>query len=142
MSIAHSVSTDSTSSSTHANEQPIDPSNILYNDHQNYQIIFSNDSRFFDTSLHLFKSYSDLGYIPIENKKFKKRLFSTTTTTTPSTFKSSSTGHHNRWKSKATGFNNGHTKDDDTLKPSFTRNNGKRILYIYILRNAILYLLI
>jgi len=80
MSTTHSIDTDSTSSSNTMptrswNEQQIDPSNILYNDHQNYQIIFTNDSRFFDTSLHLFKSYRDLGYIPLDNKKSKKKVY-------------------------------------------------------------------
>jgi len=77
MSITRSISTNSTSSSNitptvQPNGQRIDPSNILYNDHQNYQTIFTNDSRFFDTSLHLFKSYCDLGYIKLHNKKSKK----------------------------------------------------------------------
>jgi len=80
MSITRSISTNSTSSSNitptvQPNGQRIDPSNILYNDHQNYQTIFTNDSRFFDTSLHLFKSYCDLGYIKLHNKKSKKNLF-------------------------------------------------------------------
>jgi hypothetical protein len=61
-------------STAHQNEQPIDPSNILYNDRQNYQVIFTNDSRFFDTSLHLFKSYCDLEYIKSDKKKSRKSL--------------------------------------------------------------------
>jgi len=127
MSVTRSTSTDSTSSSNtmpviQLNDQQIDPSNILYNDHQNYQIIFTNDSRFFDTSLHLFKSYCDLGYIQLDNKKSKKHLFSTST----NTLKKQSNGNNNRKKSKRPGFNSDQNIDGNnngTLKPSLSRND-------------------
>jgi len=127
MSVTRSSSTDSLSSSnttaiTQLNEQQIDPSNILYNDHQNYQIIFTNDCRFFDTSLHLFKSYRDLGYIQLDDKKSKKHLFSTST----STLKTESNGNTNRKKSKRPGFSSNQHIDGNnngTLKPQLSRND-------------------
>jgi len=130
MSTTHSIDTDSTSSSNTMptrswNEQQIDPSNILYNDHQNYQIIFTNDSRFFDTSLHLFKSYRDLGYIPLDNKKSKKSLFSTSTNPPP---KSQSNGTNRRTKSKRTGFSSYPNIDGNnngtSQSPSSKSNEG------------------
>ena len=107
-----------------SNEQGMDPSNILYNDHQNYQTIFSNDSRFFDTSLHLYKSYRKLGYIPIDNKKSKKSKVPNATHIS----KAQSNGHSNHVRSKSTGArtnhqSNGHT--DGTLKAEVPRRNGK-----------------
>ncbi len=131
MSISNSISTtDSTSSSnamptTQSNEQPIDPSNLLYNDHQNYEIIFTNDSRFFDTSLHLFQSYHKLGYIQTDNKKLKKPFFSTST----NTLKPQVNGQKHRSRSKPTGFRSNHNLDGNnngTLKPPFSRDHGKR----------------
>ncbi|CAF2396789.1 unnamed protein product [Rotaria sp. Silwood2] len=106
MSLKHSVSTNSTSSSATVptmppNEETFDPSNILYNDRQNYQIIFSNDSRFFDTSLHLFKSYCELGYVQLDNKKSKRNSYASSSTNAP---KPPSNGLSSRWRPKPTGF--------------------------------------
>jgi hypothetical protein len=131
MSVTHSVGTDSTSSSTQPNEQLMDPSNILYNDHQNYHTIFTNDSRFFDTSLHLFKSYCNLGYIQLDDKKSNKSLFPNSTNTLKPP---QSNGHHNRWRSKPTGFSTNHDingHDDGTLKPPFPRRNGKDLFVFF-----------
>lgn len=121
MSVTNSISTNSTSSSTHPNEQQIDPSNILYNDHQNYQIIFTNDSRFFDTSLHLFKSYCDLGYVKYDEKKPKKNVYVTPT----NPLQPQSNGHNSHWRPKPTGFSSTHDKTLKPSKTSFSRNNGK-----------------
>ena len=75
-----SVSTDSTSSSNtmptnRLNEQQMDPSNILYNDHQNYQIIFTNDSRFLIQVFIYINSYRKSGYIQSDNIKNRKKSF-------------------------------------------------------------------
>jgi hypothetical protein len=126
MSVTKSVSTDSTSSSTQMNEQQMDPSNILYNDHQNYHTIFTNDSRFFDTSLHLFKSYCDLGYIQLDDKKSQKSSFSNSINTLKPP---QSNGYHSRWRSKPTGFSTNH---DGTLKPPFSRSNGKYLFFFFL----------
>ena len=74
MSLKHSASIDSTSSTaTMATVSPqIDQANGLYEDRDHFQAIFSNDSRFFDTSLHLFKSYCMLGYIQSNEEKPRK----------------------------------------------------------------------
>ncbi|CAF0990123.1 unnamed protein product [Rotaria sordida] len=126
MSLKYSASTNSISSSTTVptiplNEETIDPSNILYNDRQNYQIIFSNDSRFFDTSLHLFKSYCDLGYIQLDNKKSKRISYASSST---NTFKSQSNGF-NRWRLKPPAFSsnqNIHGSPRESVnKPPFIR---------------------
>jgi len=126
MSVTRSSSTDSLSSSnttaiTQLNEQQIDPSNILYNDRQNYQIIFTNDSRFFDTSLHLFKSYCGLGYIQVDNKKLRKNLFSSST----NTLKPLPNGANTRSRPQSSGFSSNHDvrrNSNGTLKPPFLRN--------------------
>jgi hypothetical protein len=117
-------------STAHQNEQPIDPSNILYNDRQNYQVIFTNDSRFFDTSLHLFKSYCDLEYIKSDKKKSRKSLFSSLSTNTlkplPNGVKTSS-------RPKSIGFSSNHDiqrNSNATLKPPFLRNHGKIFLFL------------
>jgi hypothetical protein len=105
------------------NEEQLDPSNILYNDHQNYQIIFTNDSRFFDTSLHLYKSYRKSGYIQSDNnKKSKKSLFPSSS----NMLKPESNGDKHHVRSKSTGFRTNHEFDgyDATLKPP--KNNGKK----------------
>ena len=133
MSLSYSASTGSTSSSntTPAYQQPngqeMDPSNILYNDHQNYQIIFSNDSRFFDTSLHLYKSYKKLGYAP-NNKKSKKSKVPTTTHPP----KAQSNGYSNHGRSKSAGFRANQEVDrykDGTLKAEVPRPNGKENIF-------------
>lgn len=132
MSLSHSISTDSTSSLNttpahqQSNEQGMDPSNILYNDHQNYRTIFSNDSRFFDTSLHLYKSYKKLGYVP-NNKKPKKSKFSSPTHLS----KAQSNGYVNHGRSKSAGFRANqevNRYNDGTLKPEVPRVNGKKNL--------------
>lgn len=123
MSATNSISTDSISSSIQMNEQQIDPSNILYNDHHNYQTIFTNDSRFFDTSLHLFKSYYDLGYIKSNDKKLKQNVYPASTDTLKPPSSLSSNGHHSRWRPKPAGFSSTH---DKTLKPTFSRNQSKQ----------------
>ncbi len=131
MSVSYSIhSTDSTSSSNtmptnQLNEQPLEQSNILYNEHQNYQIIFTNDSRFFDTSLHLFKCYRKSGYIQSDNKKPKKSLFSSST----HMLKPQSNGHNGHGRSKSAGFRTNYEVDghnDATLKSATSRNNGKK----------------
>ena len=132
MSITHSISNDSTSSSAtistiQRNDQPIDASNILYNDRQHYQTIFTNDSRFFDTSLHLFKSYRGLGYIKLDNEKPKRRLFPSSS----STLKPFSNGSNNRWQPKLAGFSSNHDihgNINGTLRPPLLRNYGNDIL--------------
>lgn len=48
-------------------------SNRLYNDRDHYEIIFKNDSRFFDTSLHLFKSYRKRDYVRIPTKTKREK---------------------------------------------------------------------
>ncbi|CAF3334073.1 unnamed protein product [Rotaria socialis] len=105
MSFKHQRRTNSTTSSNTTpslppNDETMDPSNLLYNDRQNYQIIFSNDSRFFDTSLHLFKSYCDLGYIKVDKKKSKKNPPSSSSS---NTLRPPSSGL-SRWRPKTTGF--------------------------------------
>jgi hypothetical protein len=130
MSLKYSLSTSSTSSSatmstTQPNEQPIDPSNILYNDRQHYQIIFTNDSRFFDTSLHLFKSYCDVGYIKLDNKKKRKSLLSSSST---NTLRPLSNGVNIPLRTKSIGFSSNHdnqTNSNGALKTPFLRNHGK-----------------
>lgn len=132
MSLTPSMSTSSTSSSNtnhrmQSNEQDdLDPSNRLYNDHQNYQIIFSNDSRFFDTSLHLYKSYRKLGYIQAtsRNRKNDSRLNLTNTLQTSnnnlSNTKSSGVNHHRR------NDNDDHiNNNNNTLKPQIRTSTGK-----------------
>jgi len=66
---ALSASTMTTITST---DLPNNSSNDLYDDHDHFHAIFSNDSRFFDTSLHLFKSYYALGYIQSNDEKHNK----------------------------------------------------------------------
>ena len=130
MSLSQSISTGSTSSSNtippmQLNEPEMDPSNILYNDHQNYQTIFTNDSRFFDTSLHLYKSYRKLGYIQSDKRK---PLKVTVIPPSTNTLKPQINGYHHQSRSKSTGSANNHRthlKNDETLKPQFSRNNGK-----------------
>ncbi|CAF0827327.1 unnamed protein product [Adineta ricciae] len=126
MSADRSISTNSTSSASapvskkRLNEPMIDPSNLLYNDRQHYQIIFTNDSRFFDTSLHLFKSYCDLGYIESDQKKSKKNL----PPLSSSTFKSQTSGFNSRWRPKPVGFSSNHDANGNTngfLKQPFAR---------------------
>jgi hypothetical protein len=106
------------------NESTMDPSNILYNDRENYQIIFTNDSRFFDTSLHLFKSYRDLGYIQLDNKKSKKNGYSSSS----NTMKTQTNRFNGSWRTKPSGFSSNHTANGNPngkLKSPFLRQQGK-----------------
>src|SRR4051794_12956597 len=95
MSLSHSISVDSSSSTaTMATMPPTDlannSSNGLYEDRDHFQAIFSNDSRFFDTSLHLFKSYCSLGYIQSNEGKLRKLHIPFLTR--------ASTGYKRRWR--------------------------------------------
>lgn len=146
MSLKHSIGTNSTSSSATtsqilSNESMMDPSNMLYNDRENYQIIFTNDSRFFDTSLHLFKSYCDLGYVQLDNnKKSKKNLYSSSS----NTLKPQPNRFSGGWRSKPAGFSSNHHVNENpngTLKPSFLRNHGTKF-YLKFSNNNISFILI
>ncbi|CAF1251257.1 unnamed protein product [Rotaria magnacalcarata] len=97
----NSTTSSNTTPSLLPDDETMDPSNLLYNDRQNYQIIFSNDSRFFDTSLHLFKSYCDLGYIKVDKKKSKKNPPSSSSS---NTLRPPSSGLNSRWRPRTTGF--------------------------------------
>jgi hypothetical protein len=132
MSIPHSVSVDSSSSTaTMTTISPMDlennSSNELYEDHDHFQAIFSNDSRFFDTSLHLFKSYYALGYIESNNDKQKKLHvpFLTTTTT--------SNGQKHSWRTRLLGSSHDHENHNGILKafltPTLLRKSGKSFLF-------------
>ncbi|CAF3788015.1 unnamed protein product [Rotaria magnacalcarata] len=64
MNVARSSSSSIVSDATLTqNDLANDSSNLRYENRDHFQSIFTNDSRFFDTSLHLFKSYAALGYI-------------------------------------------------------------------------------
>jgi hypothetical protein len=97
MSLVHSYSVDSTSSTAtiatlpFQNDLANNSSNGLYEDRNHFQAIFSNDSRFFDTSLHLFKSYCTLGYIQSKEEKSRKLHVPFISTT-------SFRGHKHRWR--------------------------------------------
>ena len=131
MSSTPSISTSSTSSSNATHRMPsngqddLDPSNRLYNDHHNYQIIFSNDSRFFDTSLHLYKSYRKLGYIQAssrnKNNGSRANLNATLTKPTNNIANSKSSGvihHHHDHRN--------YTDNNTTLKPPTRIANGRK----------------
>lgn len=146
MSRTLSISTDSLSSSTTMpklppNESTMDPSNILYNDRENYQIIFTNDSRFFDTSLHLFKSYRDLGYIQLDNKKSKKNGYSSSS----NTVKSQTNGFNDSWRPKPSGFSSNHMVNGNPngkLKSPFSRQQGKDFYLGKFQNNKVSFILI
>ncbi|CAF0755149.1 unnamed protein product [Adineta steineri] len=128
MSVKRSIGVNTTSpsgpmSNKRMNEPTIDPSNVLYNDTRNYQIIFTNDSRFFDTSLHLFKSYRKLGYIELDNKKSTKSLNSSSS----NTVKSHTNGTTSRWRPKPVGF----SSNDLNGKPNGTLNSPSLRHYDY-----------
>lgn len=114
MSIVRSISIDSTSST--GTMQAIDlaknSSNGLYDDGDHFQAIFTNDSRFFDTSLHLFKSYSALGYIQINDEQYRKHLAPNLQTT--------SNGHKHRWRPRLLGLNHNNDNQNGTLKAFLT----------------------
>jgi hypothetical protein len=122
MSILHSISIDSsTSTATMTTIDPPDASNDLYEDRDHFQAIFTNDSRFFDTSLHLFKSYYAMGYIPSDDEKYKKLHVPSLRTT--------SNGQKNRWRPRLLGLNHNNDNYEGTLKgfltPILLRKNGK-----------------
>lgn len=118
-----SVSSDSSSSSTTtASSRVNDSSNLLYNDRQHYQVIFNNDSRFFDTSLHLLRSYRQEGYLQLTTEKKKRRLFGSSKT--PShTLKARSNGLNGLWRTQQAGFSS-NSNINGTMKPPFARNHG------------------
>lgn len=120
----NSTASSNGSPSLPPNDDSIDPSNMLYNDRQNYQIIFSNDSRFFDTSLHLFESYRDRGYVEVEKKKSKKKP-----SYNSNNLKPSSNGFNGRWRPRTSGFSSNNTNQRNsnglTNTPSFLRNRSK-----------------
>lgn len=72
MSIRRQPSVNSSSSSQATEGVGHQESENMYNDAEHYRSIFTNDSRFFDTSLHLYRSYQRLGYIDSENGKTKR----------------------------------------------------------------------
>ncbi len=128
MSMSHSNSVDSSSSTaTMTTIPPMDlannSSNGLYDDHDHFQAIFSNDSRFFDTSLHLFKSYYALGYIESNNDKQKKPFLTTTT----------SNGQKHRWRTRLLGSGHDHENHNGILKafltPTLLRKSGKSFFF-------------
>jgi len=121
----HSSSSSNTTTSANNHEN----SNVLYNDHEHYEVIFKNDSRFFDTSLHLFKSYRKRGYLP---PKTKKRGKSPLLSVPPVLKKISSRASPNSGslgKSKLIGFNSNHNvsilPNNTTIKTTdFQRNQA------------------
>jgi hypothetical protein len=130
MSIVHSISVDSsTSTATMTTIPPIDlannSSNGLYEDRDHFQAIFSNDSRFFDTSLHLFKSYCTLGYIQSKQEKSPKVHVPFLSTTT-------SHGHKSRWRTRLLGSNHSNNHENGILKafltPTLLRKSGNLML--------------
>jgi hypothetical protein len=96
------------------------PANDLYENRDHFQAIFSNDSRFFDTSLHLFKSYVELGHIESTEKKNKKFSMASLT--------ASGNGRKHRWRPRLLGFER-HDHHNGTLKgfltPTLLRKHGK-----------------
>ena len=126
MSISHSDSIDSLAST--ATVTTISPnvlapvsSNALYEDQEHFQAIFSNDSRFFDTSLYLYKSYSKLGYIQSNMEKVRKRRFPI--------LKTSSHGYRHRWKQRLIGL--GHSRDSHPVLSTapLLRKNGNSLFF-------------
>jgi hypothetical protein len=122
----------SSSTATITTIPPIDlannSSNGLYEDRDHFHAIFSNDSRFFDTSLHLFKSYCALGYIQSNDEKHKNLQVPILTT--------SSHGHKHRWRPRLLGFNHNNDNHNGILKafltPTLFRKNGKCFFFLRI----------
>ncbi|CAF2405861.1 unnamed protein product [Rotaria sp. Silwood2] len=117
MSLLHSISIDSSSSTTTMTtlspmDIPNDSSNVLYENREHFQAIFTNDSRFFDTSLHLFKSYCALGYIQTDDAKTKRLNLPFLTTT--------SNGHRQRWKARLLGITPNNDNSNATIKAFLT----------------------
>lgn len=132
----HSSSSSNTTTSANNREN----SNVLYNDCEHYEVIFKNDSRFFDTSLHLFKSYRKRGYLPPKTKKRGKSPF---LSVPPAVIKSSSRASPNGslGKSKLIGFNSNHNvsvlPNNNTMKTTdFQRNQGNFICFVSIFRSS------
>ena len=124
---AASSSSTSTMTTLPPNDLPVDSSNVLYEDRDHFQNIFSNDSRFFDTSLHLYKSYLARGYIPSENVDYKSHNVSSLTAT--------SNGHKHRWRARLLGFGSKQDHDHNPasllkafLTPTLMKRHGKSLL--------------
>jgi hypothetical protein len=125
MSLLHSISVDSSSSTATMATIPTgdlanNNSNGLYEDRDHFQVIFSNDSRFFDTSLHLFKSYCALGYIQTNNEKNNKFHVPILTTTTDE--------HKHRWRPRLLGLNNNNNNNGILkafLTPTLLKKKGQ-----------------
>ncbi|CAF1106493.1 unnamed protein product [Rotaria sordida] len=124
MSILHSISINSSSSTAtmttlSPTDLPNDSSNILYENREHFQSIFSNDSRFFDTSLHLYKSYCTLGYIQADDEKPKKLHIPFLPIT--------SNGYRHRWKSRLLGLTHNDDNSNGTIRalltPTLLRKN-------------------
>ena len=130
MSTVQSISVESSSSTTtmatiSSSDHPIDSSNGLYEDRDHFHAIFTNDSRFFDTSLHLFKNYLALGYIQADDGKHKKHNGPALTTT--------SNGRKHRWRPRLLGLNHNQDNLNGTLKafltPTLLRKNSKSYFF-------------
>ncbi|CAF0891518.1 unnamed protein product [Rotaria sp. Silwood1] len=91
---------------------PNDASNVLYENREHFQAIFTNDSRFFDTSLHLFKSYCALGYIQTGDEKAKKNSFPFLTI--------SPHGYRHRLKTRLLGITHNNNNSTETIKALLT----------------------
>ena len=129
----------SSSSNTNASNNNNENSNVLYNDREHYEIIFKNDSRFFDTSLHLFKSYRKRGYLPPMTKKRGKSPFLSVPPVLRAAARTPSNG--SLGKSKLPGFNSNHNvsllpsdhgKNNNTITSTqFRRNQGNIGFFFY-----------
>ncbi|UJR21403.1 hypothetical protein I4U23_024493 [Adineta vaga] len=120
MSMSRSISIGSSASTAtmttiSPDDLAVNSSNNLYENREHFQSIFTNDSRFFDTSLHLFKSYYALGYIQTEDEKYDKQSVSHLTTST-----STSNSHKHRWKTRLLGFHHNHDNNHGTIKGFLT----------------------
>lgn len=105
-----------------SNDYPENSANQLYEDRTHFQAIFSNDSRFFDTSLHLFKSYCAAGYIQLNEDKVRKHHVPLLTAPTH--------GYRHRWKARLLGIDQENDHQNGTVKafltPTLLRRPGKR----------------
>jgi len=115
MSIKSTTST-STMTTLPSNDLHNNTSNDLYEDRDHFQAIFTNDSRFFDTSLHLFKSYAALGYIQFNDDKNSLSINSKTH------------GHKHRWRPRLLATNHSEHHHTGVLKafltPTLLRKSG------------------
>lgn len=129
MSMSRSASIDSSASTATATtfshvDLPVDSSNGLYEDREHFQAIFTNDSRFFDTSLHLFKSYYELGYISADEDKSNNLPVPTLSSATSRTSK-------HRWRPRLLRLHHDHPHDNHhgTIKgfltPILLRRTGE-----------------